>query len=173
MLSSRSIDNYWTLWPIFITCTCPSLVLVDLLAVSTPLHACKSWLYFSHHVNHQYKTCTYLHYLYFSHYINRMSNKADICIICILSLHVLTFVQYKTGIIIINFVFLLFHFQNVTVLQYKAGILTWLLVGIFCLVTLSCSLCCLGIIPLFIKQFKDIHHVNPATGQVVGVYKKL
>ena len=146
MLSSRSIDNYWTLWPIFITCTCPSLVLVDLLAVSTPLHACKSWLYFSHHVNHQYKTCTYLHYLYFSHYINRMSNKADICIICILSLHVLTFVQYKTGIIIIchyitqcnyililqyktgiiiiNFVFLLFHFQNVTVLQYKAGILT-------------------------------------------------
>ena len=65
------------------------------------------------------------------------------------------------------------HAQNMTVLRYRSGILTWILVGVICFFTLECGLCCLGLIPFCLDAAKDIEHVHPVTGQVVGVYKRI
>ena len=68
---------------------------------------------------------------------------------------------------------LLLRHQNVTVLRYKTGLFTWLLVGILCLFTFEFCCCCCALIPLCINATKDVEHVHPVTGQVVGVYSRI
>ena len=58
-------------------------------------------------------------------------------------------------------------------LHYKAGILTYLVAGLICLFLTELGLCCLAIIPFFIRELKDVYHVTPTDGKVVGVYKRL
>jgi hypothetical protein len=58
-------------------------------------------------------------------------------------------------------------------LRYKIGGLNWLLCFVVFFFTWGFGLCCLGLICLFIDGLKDIEHVHPVTGQVVGVYKRL
>ena len=62
--------------------------------------------------------------------------------------------------------------QVQTEIRYKNGIFTWVAVGITCLVGLSFGLPCVGLIPLCIKAFKDVEHVNPNDGTVVGYYDR-
>ena len=69
--------------------------------------------------------------------------------------------------------FSLLPLQNVTVLRYRNGMLTWILVAVLCFFTLECGICCVGLIPLCINATKDVEHVHPVTGQVVGVYKRM
>lgn len=59
---------------------------------------------------------------------------------------------------------------NTTVLRYKAGLLTWIFAAAICFFT---GLCCIAVIPFCIDSCKDVEHVNPATGEVVGVYKRM
>ncbi len=62
--------------------------------------------------------------------------------------------------------------QVQTELRYKNGLLMWLAVGITCLIAGSFGLPCLGVIPLCIKAFKDVEHINPVNGEVVGCYNR-
>ena len=62
--------------------------------------------------------------------------------------------------------------QVTTVLDYRVGTLTWIVaLGIF-LFTLGFGLCCLAIIPFFINDLKDVYHISPTDGTVVGVYRR-
>ncbi len=63
--------------------------------------------------------------------------------------------------------------QVQTILEYRNGLLTWIAVGIILLFTAEFCLCCLAIIPLFINELKDVYHISPTDGSVVGVYKRL
>lgn len=47
------------------------------------------------------------------------------------------------------------------------------MVGIICLVTLECGICCVGFFALLFDGLKDVEHVHPITGQVVGVYRRI
>jgi len=60
--------------------------------------------------------------------------------------------------------------QVQTVLEYKSGLLTWIVAGAICLFT---GLFCLMFIPFCINDLKDVYHINPTDGNVVGVYKRL
>ena len=63
--------------------------------------------------------------------------------------------------------------QVQSVLQYRAGLLTWLVALVILLFTVEFGLCCLAIIPFFIDDLKDVYHITPTDGKVVGVYKRL
>ena len=70
--------------------------------------------------------------------------------------------------------FLWFLFLQVqTVLQYKAGLLTYLVAALICLFLTEIGLCWLAIVPFFVRELKDVYHVTPTDGKVVGVYKRL
>ena len=60
-----------------------------------------------------------------------------------------------------------------TVLRHKSGLLTYAVVALVCLFLLGFGLCCFGLIAFLINDLKDVEHINPNTGQVVGVYKRL
>merc|ERR1712025_276341 len=59
--------------------------------------------------------------------------------------------------------------QITTRLQYRIGLLTWLIVGILFLCGFWICMC----IPCCIQSCMDVDHVNPRTGQIVGTYKRL
>lgn len=62
--------------------------------------------------------------------------------------------------------------QVTTILDYRVGTLTWIVaLGIF-LFTLGFGLCCLAIVPFFINDLKDVYHISPTDGTIVGVYKR-
>ncbi|CAI8053546.1 Lipopolysaccharide-induced tumor necrosis factor-alpha factor homolog [Geodia barretti] len=63
--------------------------------------------------------------------------------------------------------------QVQTVLQYKAGLLTYLVAALICLFLSEIGLCWLAIIPFFIRELKDVYHITPTDGRVVGIYKRL
>ena len=60
-----------------------------------------------------------------------------------------------------------------TVLRYKSGLLSYAAAGLLCFIFLGIGLCCLGLIAFCINGLKDVEHINPKTGQVVGVYKRI
>lgn len=59
-----------------------------------------------------------------------------------------------------------------TEIRYVNGLLTWIAVGITCLVAGAFGLPCIGLMPLCIKSFKDVEHINPQDGSVVGKYDR-
>jgi hypothetical protein len=59
-----------------------------------------------------------------------------------------------------------------TELRYVCGLFTWLVVGVICVITGSFCCPCLGLVPLCIDQLKDIEHINPETGRVVGKFDR-
>ena len=63
--------------------------------------------------------------------------------------------------------------QFTTRVEFRTGLLTWIAVGLICVFTLWIGICCIAIIPFFIDSMKDVYHINPNTGEVVGVYKRL
>ena len=62
--------------------------------------------------------------------------------------------------------------QFQTHLRYKNGLLMWVTVGIVCLIGAAFLFPCVGVIPLCIKALKDVEHINPNDGTVVGVYDR-
>ena len=62
--------------------------------------------------------------------------------------------------------------QFQTQIRYKNGFLMWVVVGIVCLIGAAFLFPCVGVIPLCIKAFKDVEHINPNDGTVVGVYDR-
>jgi len=62
--------------------------------------------------------------------------------------------------------------QFQTQLRYKNGFLMWVTVGIVCLIGAAFLFPCVGVIPLCIKALKDVEHINPNDGTVVGVYDR-
>lgn len=61
--------------------------------------------------------------------------------------------------------------QVETVVEYRNRML--IAVGVTCLVLAGFGLCCFAFIPLFIKDLKDVYHLYPTDGTVVGVYHLL
>jgi hypothetical protein len=59
-----------------------------------------------------------------------------------------------------------------TDIRYTNGLLTWVAVGITCLVAGAFGLPCIGLLPLCIKSFKDVEHINPNDGSVVGKFDR-
>ena len=55
-----------------------------------------------------------------------------------------------------------------TELRYKNGLFAWVCVLALFALLAGLFLCCFAVIPLFMKSFKDIEHINPNTGVVVG-----
>ena len=63
------------------------------------------------------------------------------------------------------------HLMQVTTqLQYKSGGMTWLIAAVICFLT-GCI--CLVPIPFCINATKDVVHINPNDGSIVGVYKRI
>ena len=62
--------------------------------------------------------------------------------------------------------------QFQTQLRYKNGLLMWVTVGIVCLIGAAFLFPCVGVIPLCINALKDVEHINPNDGTVVGVYDR-
>ena len=60
--------------------------------------------------------------------------------------------------------------QITTKIEYKSGLLTWLIFALICVFT-GCI--CLAVIPFCIDATKDVYHINPYDGSVVGVYKRI
>ncbi|CAI8014573.1 Lipopolysaccharide-induced tumor necrosis factor-alpha factor homolog [Geodia barretti] len=60
--------------------------------------------------------------------------------------------------------------QVTTQLQFKSGALTWLICCAICWLT---GFWCLALIPFCIDDTKDVYHITPTDGRVVGVYKRL
>ena len=60
--------------------------------------------------------------------------------------------------------------QVTTQVQYRSGILTWLICCLICWIT-GCW--CIALIPFCIDATKDVYHITPTDGKVVGVYKRL
>ena len=63
--------------------------------------------------------------------------------------------------------------QFQTVLEYRVGLLTWLAFSVICLATVAVGFCFLAFIPFCIKSLKDVYHINPNNGRIVGVYKRI
>ena len=63
--------------------------------------------------------------------------------------------------------------QVLTVISHRSGLLTWIAVSIVFVLTLPFGLCFLAFIPLLMKDLKDVYHINPTDGTVVGIYKRL
>jgi hypothetical protein len=57
-----------------------------------------------------------------------------------------------------------------TRIEYRNGALTWLIFALVCFLT-GCI--CLAVIPFCIDETKDVYHINPNNGNVVGVYKRI
>ena len=72
-------------------------------------------------------------------------------------------------IIAVNFLTII-TIQKVTLVHYKSGLLTYLVAGAICIVT-GCW--CVSLCVLCVDALKDVEHVHPETGQVVGVYKRV
>ncbi|CAI8053548.1 hypothetical protein GBAR_LOCUS29281, partial [Geodia barretti] len=53
------------------------------------------------------------------------------------------------------------------------GLLTYLVAALICLFLSEIGLCWLAIIPFFIRELKDVYHITPTDGRVVGIYKRL
>ena len=62
--------------------------------------------------------------------------------------------------------------QFQTQLRYKNGLLMWVAVGILCLIGAHFLFPCVGFLALCIKALKDVEHINPNDGTVVGVYDR-
>jgi hypothetical protein len=62
---------------------------------------------------------------------------------------------------------------NVTIIRYKSGLLTFIVSAVICLFTLEFGICFVGLIPFCIPALKDVEHIHPVTGQVVGVYERI
>lgn len=62
--------------------------------------------------------------------------------------------------------------QVQTQIRYKNGLFMWVVVGLTCLISASFGAPCFGLIPLCIKSFKDVEHINPVDGTVVGYYNR-
>ena len=62
--------------------------------------------------------------------------------------------------------------QFQTQLHYRNGLLMWVAVGILCIIGAGFMFPCLGLLPLCIKALKDVEHINPNDGTVVGVYDR-
>ena len=60
--------------------------------------------------------------------------------------------------------------QVQTTVEYRNGLLTWIAFGLICLFT---GIICLAIIPFYIEVFKDVYHISPTDGSIVGVYKRI
>ena len=60
-----------------------------------------------------------------------------------------------------------------TELRYKNGLLTWIAMLILCLICSNFGLCLLCFVPLCMKSMKDVEHVNPADGSVVGRFHRI
>ena len=56
-------------------------------------------------------------------------------------------------------------------MEYRVGLLTWLAFSVICLATVGVGFCFLALIPFCISSLKDVYHINPNNGRVVGVYK--
>ena len=63
--------------------------------------------------------------------------------------------------------------QVTTVVEYRAGALTFIICVVLCLILTEFGLCCLAFIPFCIDATKDVYHITPTDGKVVGVYKRL
>ena len=61
------------------------------------------------------------------------------------------------------------HAQVTTRLEYRAGNMTWLIFFLICFITGLP----IGIIAFFIDDTKDVYHISPTDGEVVGVYKRM
>jgi hypothetical protein len=61
----------------------------------------------------------------------------------------------------------------VTIIRYKSGLLTFIVSAVICLFTLEFGICFVGLIPFCIPALKDVEHIHPVTGQVVGVYERI
>ena len=48
-----------------------------------------------------------------------------------------------------------------------------LVAGLALLFIVVFALCCPALIPFFIDDLKDVYHISPTDGTVVGVYKRL
>lgn len=55
-----------------------------------------------------------------------------------------------------------------TQLRYRNGLFTWVMVLVLFVFFAGFYLCCLAFIPLCMKSFKDIEHINPTDGTVVA-----
>ena len=66
------------------------------------------------------------------------------------------------------------HTQVQTRLQYRAGLLTWLVCCGICWIAAAFGLIfgIVGIVAFFIDDLKDVYHLDP-NGNVVGVYKRI
>ena len=63
----------------------------------------------------------------------------------------------------------LFAFQYQTQLDYRSGTMTWIIAVVIFLLGFWCCFC----IPFCIDSTKDVYHINPNDGTVVGVYKRM
>jgi hypothetical protein len=63
--------------------------------------------------------------------------------------------------------------QVQTVLEYRAGLLTWLVCALICLFLAEIGLCWLAFIPFLIRDLKDVYHITPTDGKVVGIYRRI
>ena len=59
--------------------------------------------------------------------------------------------------------------QVQTVLEYRNGLMSWLAVGVMLVFGLWCCAC----VPLCLNAFKDVYHISPTDGSVVGVYQRI
>ena len=63
--------------------------------------------------------------------------------------------------------------QVTTIIEYRSGLLTWIVAGVIFLFTIGFGFCCLAVIPFFINDLKDVYHISPTDRTVVGVYKRM
>ena len=61
--------------------------------------------------------------------------------------------------------------QVQTVLQYRSGTLTWLICCLIFWVTGGCWI--IALVAFCIDATKDVVHITPTDGKVVGVYKRI
>jgi hypothetical protein len=60
--------------------------------------------------------------------------------------------------------------QVTTQLEYRSGVLTWLICCFICWFT---GLWCLAPIAFCIDATKDVYHITPTDGKIVGIYKRI
>lgn len=58
-----------------------------------------------------------------------------------------------------------------TRLEYRNGLFTWVAAGVICWIG-GPLFFWVGLIPFCVKHFKDVYHIDPEDGEVVGVYSR-
>ena len=59
-----------------------------------------------------------------------------------------------------------------TRIEYRTGVLTWLVCALLCFFLFELGFCWIGLIAFCINPLKDVYHLDP-NGNVVGIYKRI